>query len=271
MSTSIITAAPVLRAPERVALMGLDFAALSERETIDYILGSLARGNGGWISTVNLDILRQWRQTAEVRDLVSQADIVVADGMPLVWAGGIQGSPLPERVAGSALVQTLSAAAASADASIFLLGGNPGTADAAGEVLAQSSPGIRIAGTLCPPFGFEEDPAWMERISYILQDAQPDIVFVGLGCPKQERLIVALRDHLPRTWFIPCGISFSFLAGEVQRAPVMIQRLGLEWLHRLAQEPRRLLRRYLVDGIPFVFELLWSALVVRARGVRTTP
>ena len=251
--------------------MGLDFAALSERETIDYILGSLAGGRGGWISTVNLDILRQWRQTPEVRDLVSQADIVVADGMPLVWAGGIQGSPLPERVAGSTLVRTLSAAAATADASVFLLGGNPGTADATGEVLAESCPGIRLAGTLCPPFGFEDDPEWMDRIACALRDAEPDIVFVGLGCPKQERLIVALRDLLPRAWFVPCGISFSFLAGEVQRAPVMLQRLGLEWLHRLVQEPRRLVRRYLVEGIPFVFELLWSALVVRARGARATP
>ena len=251
--------------------MGLDFAALSERETIDYILGSLAGGRGGWISTVNLDILRQWRQTPEVRDLVSQADIVVADGMPLVWAGGLQGSPLPERVAGSTLVRTLSAAAATADASVFLLGGNPGTAEAAGEVLAESCPGIRVAGTLCPPLGFEGDPAWMDRIACALRGAEPDIVFVGLGCPKQERLIVALRDQLPRAWFIPCGISFSFLAGEVQRAPVMLQRLGLEWLHRLVQEPRRLVRRYLVEGIPFVFELLWSALLVRARGARATP
>ena len=251
--------------------MGLDFAALSERETIDYILGGVAEGRGGWISTVNLDILRQWHQTPEVRDLVSQADIVVADGMPLLWAGGIQGSPLPERVAGSTLVLTLSGAAATAGASVFLLGGNPGTADAAGEVLAGNYPGIRVAGTLCPPFGFEDDPEWMDRIARSLRDAAPDIVFVGMGCPKQERLIVALRDHLPHSWFIPCGISFSFLAGEVQRAPVVVQRLGLEWLHRLVQEPRRLVRRYLVHGIPFMFELLWSALVVRARGARATP
>lgn len=270
MSASAIELPALPRAPERVALMGLDFAALSERDTVDYILSAVAGGRGGWISTVNLDILRQWRRSPEVRDLVSQADIVVADGMPLVWAGGIQGSPLPERVAGSTLVRSLSGAAATAGASVFLLGGNPGTADAAGDVLAESCPGIRVAGTLCPPFGFEDDPEWMERIADSLHDVAPDIVFVGLGCPKQERLIVALRDHLPRTWFIPCGISFSFLAGEVQRAPVMVQRLGLEWLHRLVQEPRRLVRRYLIQGIPFMFALLWSAVIVRARGARAT-
>jgi N-acetylglucosaminyldiphosphoundecaprenol N-acetyl-beta-D-mannosaminyltransferase len=263
MSIATATTSP---RPDRVALMGLDFAAFSERETIDYVLSALADGRGGWISTVNLDILRQWRQRPEVRDLLSRADIVVADGMPLIWAGGIQGSPLPERVAGSTLVQTLSQAASAAGASIFLLGGNPGTADAAVGALMESCPGIRVAGTLCPPVGFENDPVWIDRIERSLCESEPDIVFVGLGCPKQERLIVALREPMPRAWFIPCGISFSFLAGEVQRAPVMLQRLGLEWLHRLFQEPQRLLRRYLVKGIPFLFELLWSALIVRARG-----
>jgi N-acetylglucosaminyldiphosphoundecaprenol N-acetyl-beta-D-mannosaminyltransferase len=250
--------------------MGLDFAAFSERDTIDYVLGALAEGRGGWISTVNLDILRQWRQRPEVRDLLSQADVVVADGMPLIWAGGIQGSPLPERVAGSALVQTLSKAASAVGASIFLLGGNPGTADAAAAALMESCPSIRVAGTLCPPFGFENDPVWIDRIERSLHQSEADIIFVGLGCPKQERLIVALREHLPRPWFIPCGISFSFLAGEVHRAPIALQRLGLEWLHRLFQEPQRLFRRYLVDGIPFLFALLWSALVVRTRGARAS-
>lgn len=261
MSIARITAST-----DRVGLMGLDFAAFSERETIEHVLGAIADGRGGWVCPVNLDVLRQWRASAQVRDLVSQADLVLADGMPLIWAGGLQGSPLPERVAGSTLIRTLSAAAGPVEASIFLLGGNPGTADAAASRLKESHPSVRVAGTLCPPFGFEADPAWIDRIELSLREAAPDIVYVGLGFPKQERLIVALRTRFPHTWFVSCGISFSFLAGDVQRAPVLIQRLGLEWLHRLFQEPKRLFRRYLVDGIPFLVELLWSALIVRARG-----
>lgn len=245
--------------------MGLAFAALSERETIEYVMRALADGRGGWISTVNLDILRQWHRTPEVKELIDDADLVVADGMPLIWAGGIQGSPLPERVAGSTLVRTLTAAAAAADASVFLLGGNPGVADAAGAALAAECPGVRVAGTLCPPFGFEDDPVWMDRIERSLDQAAPDIVFVGLGCPKQERLIVALRERMPGAWFMGCGISFSFLSGEVQRAPAIVQRLGFEWLHRLAQEPKRLFRRYLIHGVPFLLRLLWSAAIMRAR------
>lgn len=255
-------------APCNVALMGLDFAALSERETIKYVMDALLAGRGGWVATVNLDILRQWHRTPELKALLSDADLVVADGMPLIWAGGIQGSPLPERVAGSTLVRTLTAAAAVADASVFLLGGNPGAADAAVHALAAECPGVRLAGTLCPPVGFEHNSAWMNRIERSLAETAPDIVFVGLGCPKQERLIVALRERMPRTWFMGCGISFSFLSGEVRRAPAVVQRFGFEWLHRLFQEPKRLYRRYLVHGIPFLLRLLWSAAVVRARGAR---
>ncbi len=243
--------------------MGLEFSAVSEEETIDYVLDRISDGRGGWICPANLDVVRQWRASAEVRDLVGRASLVVADGMPLVWASEIQGTPLPERVAGSSLVVSLTAAAARAGASIFLLGGNPGSAATAAARLLELSPNLRLAGTMCPPFGFEKGRAGLEPIERALVAAAPDIVYVGLGFPKQERLIARLRDLLPATWFISCGISFSFVAGEVRRAPGVVQRLGLEWLHRLLQEPRRLYRRYLVHGIPFLAHLLWSAVRTR--------
>jgi len=243
--------------------MGLEVAALSERETIEYILDAVDAGSGGWICPANLDVLRQWRHSAEVRDLIAGADLVVADGMPLVWAGELQGSPLPERVAGSSLFVSLTEAAAEAGASVFLLGGNPGTAEAAVKRLSHRSPGMRLAGVLSPPFGFEADSIWLDRIERTLSECAPDIVYVALGFPKQEHLIVQLRKSVPEAWFVSCGISFSFVAGEIQRAPVIVQRLGLEWLHRMAQEPKRLYRRYLLEGIPFLARLAWSALASR--------
>lgn len=245
--------------------MGLDVAAVSERDTINYVLDGLVRRRGGWICPANLDVLRQWRGSADIRELVAAADLVVADGMPLVWAGELQGSPLPERVAGSSLILSLTAAAADAGVSVFLLGGNPGTADAAVAKLAASCPQLRFAGTLCPPLGFDRDPASLDRIEQLLREKAPDIVYVGLGFPKQERLIAELRDRLPTTWFVSCGVSFSFVAGEIPRAPAPMQRLGFEWLYRMAHEPRRLYRRYLVHGIPFLVQLLISAVVFRVR------
>ena len=256
---------PAVAAPRTVPLMGLDVAAVSERETIDYVLDALDVRRGGWICPANLDVLRQWHASAHVRELVAAADLVVADGMPLVWAGGLQGSPLPERVAGSSLILSLTAAAADSGASVFLLGGNPGTAEAAVAELSRLAPQLRLAGTMCPPFGFDRDPAWLDRIERELHKTEPDIVYVGLGFPKQERLIFELRDRLPCTWFVSCGVSFSFVAGEINRAPAVMQRLGLEWLHRMVQEPSRLYRRYLLLGIPFLVQLMSSALVFRLR------
>lgn len=250
-------------APPTVALMGLGVSAVSERETIDYVLDGLSRGEGGWVCSANLDILRQWRASAEVRHLVAGADLVLADGMPLIWAGNLQGTPLPERVAGSTLVLSLTDAAARHGASVFLLGGNPGTAEQAATRLGELSPGIEVCGTLCPPFGFDGDPEWLERIERELLAASPDLVYVGLGFPKQERLIARLRETLPGTWFLSCGVSFSFVSGEIRRAPALVQRLGLEWLHRLVQEPRRLARRYLLDGLPFLTRLMFSTLAMR--------
>jgi N-acetylglucosaminyldiphosphoundecaprenol N-acetyl-beta-D-mannosaminyltransferase len=195
----------------------------------------------------------------ELRRMVEQADLVVPDGMPLIWASRLQRTPLPERVAGSTLVCELPPAAAAAGASVFLLGGAPGVADAAAARLRERSPELEIAGTLCPPYGVERSPAELERIQAAVLAARPDIVFVALGFPRQERLIMRLRPLLPDAWFVSCGISFSFVTGDVARAPRWVQRAGLEWLHRLAQEPRRLARRYLVDGIPFLVRLLASA------------
>jgi N-acetylglucosaminyldiphosphoundecaprenol N-acetyl-beta-D-mannosaminyltransferase len=228
----------------------------------------MERGQGGWIATANLDHLRRLQQPGEFRRVYEQADVVVADGMPVVWACRVQGTPVPERVAGSDLIRSLSVAAARARRSVYLLGGEPGTAEAAATRLVESAPGLVIAGTRCPPFGFERDPAQLEELRAALAAARPDVVFVALGSPKQELLIARLRDALPGAWWIGVGISFCFVAGTVRRAPRWLQRLGLEWLHRLVQEPRRLWARYLWSGPPFVVRLFAGALRGRLRGAR---
>jgi N-acetylglucosaminyldiphosphoundecaprenol N-acetyl-beta-D-mannosaminyltransferase len=245
-------------------MMGLQIAGLREQEVITHVLRGVRERRGGWICPVNLDVLRKVVHDPAQRALVEQADLRTADGMPLLWASRIARTPLPERVAGSALIRSLPGAAAAANASVFLLGGDPGVAEAAAHELRASTPGVRIAGTYCPPFGFEDVPAELAAIDAAVRAAEPDVVFVGLGFPKQERLILRLRAQFPSVWFISCGISLSFLSGDVRRAPGWAQRLGLEWLHRLAQEPRRLARRYLIEGLPFCARLMASAAWQRA-------
>jgi len=240
----------------KVQVGGLEFDALTETEVIGLVSGAWAAGRGGSIVTVNIDIARAATRSPELARLVATGSLVVADGMPLVWAARAAGDVLPERVAGSSLITTLSAAAARDGLSVFLLGGAGGVPDKAAQTLVARCPGLRIAGTDSPPFGFDETDEGVQRTVAKVAAAGPDLVFVALGFPRQERLINRLRQELPGAWFVGCGGAITMLAGVTPRAPRTMQRLGLEWVHRLALEPRRLARRYLRDDLPFAVSLL---------------
>src|SRR5439155_13373333 len=130
-----------------------------------HILSELDAGRGGMVVTPNLDHLRRYTRDLSFGALIAEADLVVPDGMPLIWASRLQGTPLPQRVAGSDLISSLSAAAATRKRSIYLLGGSPGTADAAAKVLQAANPDLKIAGTLCPQIGFDGDDAEVDKIA----------------------------------------------------------------------------------------------------------
>jgi N-acetylglucosaminyldiphosphoundecaprenol N-acetyl-beta-D-mannosaminyltransferase len=250
--------------PASVPLLGVPLHVLTGSHTLDHIAQAIRAGVGGWVVTANLDILRRIVREPETRVLCSKATLTVADGMPLIWASRLQGTPLPERVTGSDLILSLNDRAAREGFRVFLLGGDileDGTqvATRAAEELRRRFPTISIVGAISPKYGFDKDTATMQGIERAVIDAQPDIVFVAVGFPKQERVIERLRPLLPSAWFLGVGISFSFVTGNVHRAPQWIQRAGLEWLHRFAQEPGRLFKRYFVHGIPFAIVLLWKS------------
>lgn len=247
-----------------VRVDGLDFVASTVPQVSAHIVAEAGAGRGGWVVTPNIDILRRWRVDATFRALVESATIFTADGRPIVWASQLQGTPLPTRLTGSDLFIRLVGEAHAAGLRIALIGGNEGAAEAAAATLLPEGGADRVR-CLCPPFGFEQQPAEMARLEQLLTDWQPHIVFIGLGSPKQEKLIARLRPLAPRAWYLGVGVSFSFVAGDVKRAPGWMQRSGLEWVHRLVQEPGRLARRYLVDGIPFAVGLLWRARLARGR------
>ncbi len=251
----------------RVRLSNVDIDCVTEADTCERMLSALRRGQGGYVVTVNVDHLVRCRRSAAYLQLVKNADLVVADGMPLIWASKLLGQPFPERVAGSTLCWTLSAKLARESRSVFLLGGNEGVGEKAARELARRFPNLRIAGTYCPPFGFEKMPEQMQTIREQLSAAKPDVVYVALGSPKQEELIDKLYRDFPSTWWLGVGISLSFISGEVKRAPRWLQAVGLEWAHRLVQEPKRLYRRYLIDGLPFVAYLLASSNLRRYRSM----
>ncbi|MFD2091863.1 WecB/TagA/CpsF family glycosyltransferase [Blastococcus deserti] len=236
---------------------------MTEAEVADHVATAWQHGEGGSILTVNVDILRSLSRNSELAALAEDAEIVVADGMPLVWAASLAGYTVPERVTGASLVSTLAETAAGASRTVYLVGGEPGVPEAAGRALLARFPGLRIAGADSPPFGFENDPQQLAALVDRIAAARPDLVLVGLGFPKQERLIARLRPRLPAAWMLGCGAGIPFAAGQFRRAPAFLQRIGAEWLHRLLLEPRRLARRYLLHDLPFAVLLLTTALAVR--------
>jgi N-acetylglucosaminyldiphosphoundecaprenol N-acetyl-beta-D-mannosaminyltransferase len=249
-----------------VELDGVPIHVLDEAASVSAIIEALEVGDGGWVITYNSDILRRFTRDPAFAELAREATLNVADGMPLVWAARLAGVRLPGRVCGSDLLSSLSARAAHAGRSIYLLGGNPGTAEASARLLGHRHPALKISGHLCPPFGFERDPAAVAAVVEAVAGATPDIVFVGLGSPKQDQLIQHLRRDLPGAWFLGVGVAFSFMAGDVPRAPGWMRATGLEWLHRMLQEPARLFRRYVIHDAPYVAGLLVRTLGRRLLG-----
>lgn len=251
--------------PTRIQVGDLGFDAVTEHEVVENVRKAWAAGQGGSIIPVNIDVALAASRDTALADLIDRGSVVVADGMPLVWAARLKGETLPERVAGSSLIAPLSAAAAADGKSVYILGGAEGIPDRAAQALTAQFAALRIAGTLSPEFGFDSTQDGARQAVSAVAAAAPGLVFVGLGFPRQERLIELLRSELPDAWCLACGGGIAMTAGEVSRAPRLVQRLGFEWVHRLLLEPRRLARRYLWDDLPFAL-----ALVIRSVAQRFT-
>ena len=244
--------------------MGLPLDAVTQGEVIDQILADLRAERGGAVLTLHLEALRQHRVDAHLAAVLERTEIVVADGMPLVWASALQGTPLPERIAGSSLVWPLATAASRQGASLFLLGADPGVAERAAERFREQLPEIELIGTASPWVGVDRVEEDLAQVVATLAARPPGIVYVALPFDKQVRVIPHLRERLPATWLLGVGVSLNFVSGDLARAPLWLQKIGLEWAHRLAHEPR-LYRRYLVDGLPTAARLALAALRRRTR------
>lgn len=210
--------------------------------------------------SANVDMLvKASRDPGFARDLAA-ADLLLADGVPVLWMARGLGRRLPDRVAGSDLVPRLAGRAAAEGFSLFLLGGAPGVAEEAAARLRALHPGLAVAGTLAPPRDFDDDPEELARAVAAVAAAKADVVLVGLGAPRQERFVLGQRARLGCAALLAVGGTFDLVAGRLRRAPVPVQRAGLEWAWRMAQEPLRLGRRYLVEDaaiVPLYARALW--------------
>lgn len=238
-----------------VPILGVPLDPITIDEALARIAGMVASGEPHYVVTPNVDILVQGRRNPALHRILCEADLVLCDGQPLVWASKLLGHPLPERVAGSDLAPRLIAQADRMGHRIFLLGATPESNAQAAERMQKNHPRLQLAGCYSPPF-LPFDQMNHEEIICRIRAAEPDILFVSFGCPKQEQWIAAHYRQLEVPVCIGVGATIDFLAGRVSRAPVWMRRSGLEWTYRLIQEPRRLFRRYLNDLLCFGPDLL---------------
>jgi N-acetylglucosaminyldiphosphoundecaprenol N-acetyl-beta-D-mannosaminyltransferase len=205
------------------------------------------------ILPVNAQLVHLAGQQPRFATLLERADLSIADGMSLVFASRLLGTPLPERIAGVDLVDDLCALVAMRGGSVYLLGGGVGAAHSTAKKLQNWYPGLQIAGVDCPPLGFEKMAGPAAVALQRIQSVEPDLLLVGLGAPKQEYWIDDNLAVLPCKVVIGVGGTFDILSAKARRAPHWMQDCGLEWLFRLFREPRRLWQRYLVGNSYFLW------------------
>lgn len=230
-----------------VTVWGLPLARWSFRQTVDAVDRLIARRSPSFFITANLHYAMLSDRDPRLQIVNRRAAFLAADGMPLVWYSRLIGQPLPERVTGADLVWHLCARAAVAGHRVFLLGGAPGVAQRAGEILAERYPGLQIAGTLAPPHR-EWTAEDEQSIVTAVRQANPDLLLAALGQPKGEFWLEAHCQELGVPACVQIGASFDFVVGRSRRAPGWLQRSGLEWLFRMLHEPRRLGPRYLANA-----------------------
>jgi N-acetylglucosaminyldiphosphoundecaprenol N-acetyl-beta-D-mannosaminyltransferase len=226
------------------------------------IEGWIARGERGYVCVSNVHAVMESRHDEVLRGVLNDATLAVPDGMPLVWVGRFRGRRAVRRVYGPDLTLQICERAARQGYRCFFYGGAPGVAERLGESLTRRFPGLLVVGAEAPPFRPltpEEDAEAVHRINA----ASPDVVFVGLGCPKQERWMAGHRELIRAPVLLGVGAAFDLLTGRVAQAPRWMMAAGLEWLFRLVQEPRRLWRRYLVYNPLFLFHVALELLGLR--------
>lgn len=250
---------------QTTSVWGLPLARVTFRQTVEEIDRLIALREPAYVVTANLHYAMLAARDARLMDHSRQAAMVVADGMPLVWASRWRDHPLPERVTGSDLVPMLCELAENKNYGIYLFGAGPGVAEQAKQRLLARHPRLRIVGVQSPPFrqlDQIEEQAMVESI----RAAEPDLLFAALGQPKGEYWVAEYYQRLQVPVTIQIGATLDFISQNVLRAPKWMQRLGCEWLYRLTTDPRRLAFRY-VQNIAFALKMLLRDMLTR-RGDR---
>lgn len=238
--------------PDRITLMGCQVDNLSMEETLQVVEGFISSGRPHQHVVVNVDKIVKAQQDPELRQIINSCDLINADGMPVVWASRWLGKPLKERVAGVDLFEALMKRAARTGWRVYLLGARNEVVQGVKTLYERKYPGLTVAGA--------RDGYWPpgddEVVAAQIAQARPDILFVAISSPKKEQFLGRFQAQMKVPFAMGVGGTFDVAVGKVKRAPLWMQKSGLEWFYRFLQEPRRMFRRYFIEDMAF-FALLW--------------
>jgi N-acetylglucosaminyldiphosphoundecaprenol N-acetyl-beta-D-mannosaminyltransferase len=238
--------------PEAIHLLGVQVHAVTMAQTLAWIEGAVAERSPRQICTANPEFVMTAQRDREFFRLLNQADLVIPDGVGLLWAARQQGAHLPERVAGSDLIYRVAEVAARHGWRLYFLGAAEGVAQRAAEILLAKYPGWVLAGAFAGSPRLEENALLVTKV----KAARPDVLMVAYGAPAQDKWVARNLKELDVPVSLGVGGSFDFVAGVVPRAPAWLQHLSLEWLYRLWKQPWRL-RRILSAVVAFPLSVLW--------------
>ncbi|MFS0821577.1 WecB/TagA/CpsF family glycosyltransferase [Bacillus sp. 1P02SD] len=236
----------------KVEMFNIEFDNIDFDGLFSFFEDAIVNEKKTYLVTCNVDHIMNVQKDSKFREIYNNADLIVADGVPVVWASKLLGNPLKEKISGSDIIPKLANKLVEKNYSLFFLGADEGVAAKAAENLKENYPKIKVVGTYSPSYGFEKNEGEIKRIIEMINNSKPDLLFVGVGSPKQEKWIYKYYQDLQVPVSIGVGATFDFLAGNVKRAPLFMQKSGLEWFWRLIQEPKRLWKRYLVNDSKFI-------------------
>jgi N-acetylglucosaminyldiphosphoundecaprenol N-acetyl-beta-D-mannosaminyltransferase len=248
---------------EKVNVLGVGVCVLDQDRARQFLFQAVRDGQRGYVTVTGVHGVSEAQSDRALREIFNRALLVTPDGMPMVWVGRLQGYHSIRRVYGPDLMLNLCAHSVAEGFTHFFYGGGPGVAEELRETLAARFAGLKIVGTYTPPFRALNEPEICDLRERI-RAARPDFFWVGLSTPKQERFMAEYLSILPEAKiFIGVGAAFDLLTGRVRQAPPVLQRIGLEWLFRLTQEPKRLWRRYLINNPLFIARMSAQLLGIR--------
>ena len=238
--------------------MGIYIDNMDASEIAEHVFECVKKRTPVQIVGVNVDQIVTVNKITTSKRIFLDAEVVFIDGKPIKWMCWLLGRKVKARITGPDLMEYICKKGASQELKVFLLGAGPGVAKKCGDILEAKYPGIHAVGSYSPPFGFQNDDAEIQKINTMLRNSGADLLFVGMGSPKQDIFIYENMRKYDIPVSFSMGAALDFIAGNVKRAPRWMVRCGLEWVHRISQNPKRLWKRYLVTDISNIIPLFFK-------------